>query len=762
MLTNNFIRKELINCNVLKRFKHKESHWSIQKKKKTPCDRALEHFDEFYTQVFGKDWPSIRHGLLSKQKYIAVVNNFSDSNETKSKLERIGALNIRTLFELEKQHIKDNYEKLRRKRSLETIWRTDQEMEARLDNIDSNISATNIPSQHSLEHSLSHAEIDFTRVISSRDASSLNLTEFMPVTKLKGKEDWIPESIHSNNYNASDISPVISKEYDLPFPEYLNAYCYEIGNHNDFSFPKNGSTGVLNYYLMDGGSLLPVLALDIRPGDNVLDMCASPGGKSYLALQTLFPDKVVCNDVTKSRTDRIYNVMKQYLYDLEEKWFEKHKLRISLSDGRGICESFDKIIVDVPCTTDRHSLKEPENNIFRPDRIRERLKLPELQSELLVQALKLVKIGGNVVYSTCSLSPIQNDGVVHMALKRIWEETNIEVIIKDLSVGLLQTASVYKLADHKLMKYGHLVVPNLQINFGPTVKQEKTTLRGKKGKRNTIKNVLTSPYTHYWPLLKSEDDTSLKTILKSNLARIRVPKQNTPWEEIKHVPKNQRSAYRKKLSGLDPSRPCDLTSKCICFGINGVTKLLEKDEAFAVLLANDVSPHFMIKHLVDLCVFKRVPFLIVEDFKGFLKEVVGISSAAIAFRKSINHETYIKIVLEKITDIFKSYPIPTTHASYNDERSFLIDASPKEESKQCTSNNQKDICSNVYLHRDVSTTSRAFVPNGSSDVRIPRIDKMDVDSSGFGEDYYFYDEEPNGYIEYDTPRPYRRLEERRK
>lgn len=86
--------------------------------------------------------------------------------------------------------------------------------------------------------------------------------------------------------------------------------------------------------------------------------------------------------------------------------------------------------MDVPCTTDRHSVMENDNNIFKPSRIKERLKLPELQSELLFAALKLIPIGGIVVYSTCSLSPIQNDGVVHMTLKRIWQETSIDLIVK--------------------------------------------------------------------------------------------------------------------------------------------------------------------------------------------------------------------------------------------------------------------------------------------------------------------------------------------
>lgn len=49
---------------------------------------------------------------------------------------------------------------------------------------------------------------------------------------------------------------------------------------------------------------------------------------------------------------------------------------------------------------------------------------------LLRTALMNISVGGTVVYSTCSLSPIQNDGVVKMALKKIWEETNHQIVIK--------------------------------------------------------------------------------------------------------------------------------------------------------------------------------------------------------------------------------------------------------------------------------------------------------------------------------------------
>ena len=46
---------------------------------------------------------------------------------------------------------------------------------------------------------------------------------------------------------------------------------------------------------MGGASILPVLALNIQPQDTVLDMCAAPGGKSFIALQTLLPGKLIVN-----------------------------------------------------------------------------------------------------------------------------------------------------------------------------------------------------------------------------------------------------------------------------------------------------------------------------------------------------------------------------------------------------------------------------------------------------------------------------------
>lgn len=498
---------------VQRRWKSKKEHWSVLAKKKHPVDRALEHFDDFYKTVFGRRWPSIRLALLSPHKYCAVINNFGDSDIALSDLQNIGALNMRTLFELEKENIKNKKQEERRNKELQKIFNLDRKLEQmanakQQEELESlyphreNSEGTCVPGdinilnksssdtshvlsdsinrkdgdeefgdgldEKSLESSLKDAEIDTQRLIDPASGLSASaLYEYVPATRLKGLEDWIVESDHYRYYRKDTDFPVcIEQDNDFIFPGHLQVLTFERGNVSSFPAPKRGSTGVLNYYMLDGGSLLPVLALGLNPGDRVLDMCAAPGGKSLMMLQTLFPAHLVCNDVWESRIKRIKSVIKQYVYDTD-KW--KNQLVVTQRDGRDIDEYnvYNKILVDVPCTTDRHCLHDNDNNIFKPGRTKERLQIPELQAELLSHALKIVEPGGTVVYSTCSLSPIQNDGVVHMALRKVWEETDIQVIVKDMKAALEPIECVYKLGHDLGLKYGHVVLPFVPCNFGP-------------------------------------------------------------------------------------------------------------------------------------------------------------------------------------------------------------------------------------------------------------------------------------------------------
>ncbi|XP_053674923.1 5-methylcytosine rRNA methyltransferase NSUN4 [Anopheles nili] len=483
---------------IPRRFRHAKTHWSELKRKQFPKDRALISFDDFYSSVFGARWKSLRIALLCEHKYIAVVNQFGDTEETIQKLQADGAINLRDIYHAQKTALTNEDQQLfaggkvfkledrvaafysnQQQTETETLYRADPSAAPiTLDSgddpttrgIESKATEKAVDFKKSLDKSLKDdSEIDYQRLVDPTVGSAAALHEFVPATKLKGMEDYVFESEHYKYYsNTTDFPLNIVMEDSFSIPETLNLYTYERGNVSTFQSPRKCSTGVLSHFLFDGASCLPPLALDVQPGERVLDACAAPGGKSLLLMQTLLPGTMVMNDQQESRCNRIHRLMRQYLYDFDKKWKQKQCF-ITQSDARNLQEysMYDRVLVDVPCTNDRHSVMENDNNIFKPSRVKERLRIPELQAGILSNCLKLLRPGGTLVYSTCSLSPVQNDGVVHMALSNVFNEMGLTVTIKDLSLMLKPLEDIFKFANPATLKYGQLVLPFLPVNFGP-------------------------------------------------------------------------------------------------------------------------------------------------------------------------------------------------------------------------------------------------------------------------------------------------------
>ncbi|XP_055853674.1 5-methylcytosine rRNA methyltransferase NSUN4 [Episyrphus balteatus] len=479
---------------IQRRWKGGKQRWSVVQKKKAVTDRVLENFDDFYGTVFGVRWNNMRAALLSEQKYVAMVNNFGDIEKTCNLFEGMGAINIRSLFSLAKERsVIENSSSMPN----QTVYKLDDRLGGIIKNQEDREKQSIYPENSEKEENVNHnnpfqsenkeetenettsnkslegaiektTELDTRRIIDTESGSS-GLYDYIPATNLKGMEDWIPESNYYKYYQTTTDFPLqIELETELAFPDNLCLYTYEMGNCTKFKSPFKCLTGVLSHYLMDGSSILPPLFLDVQPGEKVLDACAAPGGKSLLMLETLHPEILVCNDVQESRVNRIRKSMTEYLIDFSDRWEGKRCL-LTQRDARGIdeFEMYDKILVDVPCTTDRHSLNEIDNNIFRSSRLKERLRIPELQANILTNCIRLLKPGGSLVYSTCSLSPIQNDGVVHMAMHEAFNEHGITVKVKDLSFLIQLFSDIFKFENPKGLKYGQMVVPFLPANFGP-------------------------------------------------------------------------------------------------------------------------------------------------------------------------------------------------------------------------------------------------------------------------------------------------------
>jgi|TARA_B100001758_G_scaffold232647_1_gene230167 16S rRNA C967 or C1407 C5-methylase (RsmB/RsmF family) len=153
-------------------------------------------------------------------------------------------------------------------------------------------------------------------------------------------------------------------------------------------------------------SMLPVLALDPLPGQVVLDLCASPGSKTTQICEHLGDSgAVIANEVISGRVNTLVTNV------------QRHASRTALvvqHDGRHIPmvpgSGFDGVLVDVPCTGSGTTRKNPDVwGKWRPSSGRS---LHSLQYDLLSRAIAVTKPGGRVVYSTCSLDPIENEAVV--------------------------------------------------------------------------------------------------------------------------------------------------------------------------------------------------------------------------------------------------------------------------------------------------------------------------------------------------------------
>ncbi len=168
-------------------------------------------------------------------------------------------------------------------------------------------------------------------------------------------------------------------------------------------------------YSLDPASLLPVRYLDVRAGERIADFCASPGGKSLASLFAIQGRaEWHCNDLSPARVARLRAVFHD---SLPAEIFRN--VHVSCSDasrwGLRRAEEFDKVLIDAPCSGERHLLQRPA------ELARWSLKgvksLVVRQHALLCSGLDCLKPGGRLVYSTCSINPLENDGVIQRLVK---------------------------------------------------------------------------------------------------------------------------------------------------------------------------------------------------------------------------------------------------------------------------------------------------------------------------------------------------------
>nr|XP_030716851.1 tRNA (cytosine(34)-C(5))-methyltransferase, mitochondrial isoform X3 [Globicephala melas] len=230
---------------------------------------------------------------------------------------------------------------------------------------------------------------------------------------------------------------------------------------NRFKMPsERHQTGNLKkYYLLNAASLLPVLALELRDGEKVLDLCAGPGGKSIALLQCAYPGYLHCNEYDSLRLRWLRQTLESFIPQPLV-----NVIKVSELDGREMGDSqpetFDKVLVDAPCSNDRSWLFSSDSQ-NAACRISQRRNLPLLQIELLRSAIKALRPGGLLVYSTCTLSKAENQDVISEVLNSY---SNImPVDIKEMARTCSQDFTFAPTGQ----ECGLLVIPDKGKAWGP-------------------------------------------------------------------------------------------------------------------------------------------------------------------------------------------------------------------------------------------------------------------------------------------------------
>jgi multisite-specific tRNA:(cytosine-C5)-methyltransferase len=272
--------------------------------------------------------------------------------------------------------------------------------------------------------------------------------------------DWFPEKLA---WSMTTPKNVVRK-----FPPFASFQKFLVSE-----------TSVGNISRQEIVSMIPPLLMDVRPGMTCLDMCAAPGSKSAQLIEMVHggeearvrkvihevakeqnreasPDGteveleikaesapeednsddgratglLVANDVEYRRAQMLVHQVKRLnspnIVVTNHDASQFPSIRITSDNEQPKYLKFDRILADVPCSGDGTCRKNP--NIWKDWIPGNGLGLHNIQVRILVRSLQMLKVGGRVVYSTCSMNPVENEAVVSAAISRCGGLAKVSIV----------------------------------------------------------------------------------------------------------------------------------------------------------------------------------------------------------------------------------------------------------------------------------------------------------------------------------------------
>jgi 16S rRNA (cytosine1407-C5)-methyltransferase len=205
-------------------------------------------------------------------------------------------------------------------------------------------------------------------------------------------------------------------------------YTYFVNNRDKSEVADSEEYKDGKFYIQDLSSILSIYILDPKKDEDILDLAAAPGSKTTL-ISSLTDNqaRIVANDIDQERIGRLNNVLHQ---------FGAKNVKVTNKDGnkfgRIYPNHFDKVILDAPCSGEGRIYLAGRNPL-RFWSIKMVNAMVKKQKKLIESAFEALSIGGTLVYSTCTLEPDENEGIVTHLLNK-YDNARMEEIefVKDL------------------------------------------------------------------------------------------------------------------------------------------------------------------------------------------------------------------------------------------------------------------------------------------------------------------------------------------
>ena len=250
-------------------------------------------------------------------------------------------------------------------------------------------------------------------------------------------------------YNISDIMKYLDNdgiEYER-IPWYSDALVIKNANENklqQLDIYKNGYI-----YIQSLSSMLPTIILNPKEGEKVLDLTAAPGSKTT-QLAAIMNNKgyILANEIDKIRMDRL-----KYNINLQGASIAKVENKDGIIIGNEYPEFFDKVLLDTPCSGEGRFLVD-DVKTYKNWSIYQVEELVKVQKRLFESAIKALKTGGEMVYSTCTLNKRENEEILSWAIEKF------EIELLDIDIKINDSIGGISKGYNKQLKKALRIIPN--------------------------------------------------------------------------------------------------------------------------------------------------------------------------------------------------------------------------------------------------------------------------------------------------------------